>query len=633
MKIIVSTVFALLLGFTVYAQEPSLVEPPPLAELPADQPESPAPEAATADAAQAEPQEQQNGNVEAAPTPQAEPQTEKAAAEETPAEETPAEEATSPSEDTAAVEAPQTFSDPEFALPPAPQSDSPAQIETAQVADVGFKPSFKYGGTIRSRLGFDLFNEADMVSKPPSGQIVKEGTEDVIDWRNSVNFWTQLSLVKHLDVRLEAYGEYFAVGKRNEDYPTIIFNGRDYKQDFVLDLRDAYLHFFYGPFDLRVGNQVVSWGTLTVTSPSDRVNPRNTQNYYWSEVSGSKEHVFAARAVASVWDFNFEAIWIPFYKGSNLDLYGSDFSLFRYGSAYNFTAYPIPEISYYIDRSMTEGANTFFFSTEKPGASILNSQAGLRISATKGGVDFGLSYLYAYEELPQMQADPMVRALLKAVQTGNENLTSSYVQQLMQRLEWGETPDSLFRSRFMRKHSIAAELGFSLWEFGIKGEAAFWPYRTFYTTDVEAVEHHTLVYAGGIDFIKFNQSVFDQIFISFELFGSTIFDVPDGEKLVFSTRRNLGLHTTLRFTFLNEKLELEGVTQINFNTKDYVVVPRIGYEVYDNLRLIAGVMILDAWAKEPAGYERYSDDTAVKESLFGSFSNNDQVFIMMKYDF
>ncbi len=612
MKTSLSIFCALLLSFSAYAQEPGLVEPPPLADLPAAQSETPAPEPEAAAVPENEDQKDVTGgeNSQAAPE----------KTEETPSE-------------AEGSETPQTFTDPEFALPPAPQNEDSAQSTTAQALEEGFKPSFKYGGSVRSRLGFDMFNEADMVKKQPDGRIVKEGTEDVIDWRNSVDFWTQLSLVEHLDVKLEAYGEYFAVGKRNEDHPTIIFNGRDYKHDFVLDLRDAYLHFFYGPFDLRVGNQLVSWGTLTVTSPSDRVNPRDTKNYYWSEISGAKEHIFAARAVASVWDFNFEAVWIPFYKGSNLDLYGADFSIFRYGSAYNFTAYPIPDISYYIKRSNTEGANDFFFSTEKPDASILNSQAGLRISATKGGVDFGLSYLYAYEELPQMQADPTVRALLRAVQTGDENLTSSYVKQLMQRLEWGESPDSLYRSRFVRKHSIAAELGFSLWEFGIKGEAAFWPYRTFYTSDIEAVEHHTLVYAGGIDFIKFNQSVFDQIFLSFELFGSSVFDVPDGEKLVFYTRRNLGLHTTLRFSFLDEKLELEGVTQINFNTRDYVVVPRIGYEVYDNLRLIAGVMILDAWASEPAGYGTYSDDVAVKDSLFGSFSNNDQVFIMMKYDF
>ena len=44
-------------------------------------------------------------------------------------------------------------------------------------------------------------------------------------------------------------------------------------------------------------------------------------------------------------------------------------------------------------------------------------------------------------------------------------------------------------------------------------------------------------------------------------------------------------------------------------------------------------MLLEAWAEEPKGYNRYSSNADSKSSMFGQFSDNDQLFVNLKYSF
>lgn len=525
------------------------------------------------------------------------------------------------------------FVDPEFDIPmvTSEPEEQTAKLSTAE--EKGFKPKFEYGGEVRARYGNDLAYEYSLIQETPGAEATKKGTEDVIDFRTSAKFWTRLSLTENIQAFLEIYTEFSVLGKRNENDPTIIFNGKDYRTGYKLEPWEMYFDFFFGSFDLRVGNQIVSWGTMTVMSPSDRLNPRDVNSYYWSDISGSKQPLVAIKGIYHISDLAFEFVISPFFTPPPLDIYGGDYSLFRYGSAYGQSSYPIADVNYYLHDSVTINQHPELLMTDNPGANPLNSQLGFRFSGSKAGVDFGISYLFGYEELPTTNFDPEVRAMAEAVMRGDTNMVNGYLTSLQERINAGTPIDDLVSSEYRRKHSVAVEFGTTIWEFGLKAEAAFLPDKTYYTEGLYPTTHHTLSYAVGLDLLKMDLGSVSTLYVDLELFGSILFGVETNEQLVFTTDKNMSLFTTIRLAFLDDDLEFELLNQTNFSTKDYVIIPKVSYTPVRNLRLTLGVMLMEAWAKEPVGYNVYSSNPDRKDTIFGRYSNNDQAFFMVRYSF
>jgi len=535
------------------------------------------------------------------------------------------------------------FVDPEFGmLPPPAESTTPIPAATAEAAAGGFKPKVEFGGEVRTRYAQDFVNDYALIrgkqGEPPKAR----GMEDVIDWRSSLNFWSRIKMTEQIQSFVEIYAEYDLLAKRNESDPTVIFNGRDYRSVFKFDLREAYFDIFLGDFDLRVGNQIVSWGTLAVMSPSDRINPKDPSNFYWSDIGGARKPVPALKGAYHFSDMSIEVVWVPFFTPPPLDIYGGDYSIFRYGSAYASTSYPLPDINAFLSDSKTAANHSELLTTRSPDPNPVNSQIGLRFSGTASGVDFGLSYYFGYEEIPVTRLDPELWALAKSLAANEENRATGYLQDIMNRVKAGTSLADLVDSRYERKHSLAGELGFKVWEIGLKAEWAFNFDKTYYTRDLLPVSHHTFAYAAGLDVMKTDLGALSTLYIDLELFGSVLFDSEDGgkpvaipseQRLMFATDKNLGLFTTLRLAFLDNDLEIELVTQTNFSTKDYAIIPKLSYSPITDLRLTVGVMLLEAWAEEPKGYNRYSSNADSKSSMFGQFSDNDQLFVNLKYSF
>ncbi len=526
-----------------------------------------------------------------------------------------------------------TFVDPEFGLDLRPAEE----IQQAQ-----WQPIFDYGAEVRTRLGFDLANEYTMQAQPGENPPVAEGTEDVVDWRNSFSFWSRMKFTPssggswspEVQAFIEVYAEHSISGERAEgDTPTILFNGKDYTHQFMLQLREAYADVFIGPLDFRAGNQIVPWGTINVMSPSDRVNPASTDAFYWADISGTKQPIFAVRGQYHVSDMNLELLWMPFHTPQSVNVYGGDYSLFRYDNAYAFTAYPLPNIERYVDSSKFGELNEMFLSTKSPDASPVHTQAGFRFSGSKNGFDFGVSYLFTYEQMPSIWYSAETRALVDSALAKDNNTFYHYLESMQTALDRGATTKDFLHTVYERKHSVAGEFGATVGDVSLKAELAFLPDKLYYTRGVASTEHHTLSYAAAVDYMKTDLGVVDQLVFSLELFGSWLDGVHDGENLLYSNEANLGLFGTFRIAFLDEDLQLEVTEQTNFSSKEYVVVPKISYEVVENLRLLLGAVILGSWVSEPEGFNLYSSNTDDKSSLFGSYSNNDQLFLMGKYNF
>ncbi len=561
--------------------------------------------------------------------PPPEPQAEEPAATEAPVEapaDTPEPSAETPEETGSSV-----YVDPEFGMLP-PVSDDPDATGSSAAAE-GWKPKFDFGGELRTRLGQDLAYEYALVRETPESKPEARGMEDVIDWRSSIQFWTRLEISENIQVFMELYAEHAVVGKRNEDNPTVIFNGSDYRHSYRLEPWEAYFDLFFGPFDLRIGNQIVSWGTLAVMSPSDRINPRDPGSYYWADISGAREPIPAVKGTYHVEGLNFELVWIPFFQAPPNDLFGGDYSLLRYGSVYGFVTNPLIDLNHYIDQSKTLASYPNLLTTKTPDANPVNSQLGFRFSGSKKGVDFGLSYLFAYDQIPTSDLDPELRALGAAVLANDTNLITGYTQNIIDRLTAGESLHDLAQAEYKRKHSVAAEFGTTIWELGVKAEIAFIGDKTYYTREMNPSDHHTLAYAAGIDVLKTDLGALSTFYLDLELYGSILFGVDANEPLIFSTEKNIGLFANARLAFLDDDLEFEVSEQTQFSTQEFVLIPKVTYSPVQDLKLTLGLMLLEAWANEPKGFDRFTSNPDSKDTLFGQFSENDQIFFTLRYMF
>ena len=594
--------------------------PAAVAPAPETTPEAPAPQQPTEQQPATQPAEQQPTGVVPLAVPPA------------PAPETTPETPATPPAETPQPPTGFTFSDPAYGdVAPAPEVDSPA----TNVVAPGLH--FEYGGTIRTRLGIDTSNEYVFVFDPlkktdDPNRAYYTGTEDVVDWRSSVSFWTLLHFTPNLRARMELYLEYALLTRREADgNATILVNGSHPRSTFMADIHDAYLDWLdVAPgLDFRFGHQTVTFGLMDAHSVVERLSPSDTDALLWSDLTVPRKPIWAVRMDYTKDWFKASVVWQPVFTGTGLDLYGGDFSVLQPGIPLNSeNAFPSPDVSMLLDPSKEATDDVVFLTTEDVMPYPQNSAAGVKLGVGISGFDAALTYSFAYDELPRISYDPEMLRLLGSLSENNYVQAAQILEGLRERLNNGETVDDLFSSTYERTHTLGLLLGYGVWRMNFKAELSWEFDRGYWASDYRAVTHDTLSYAAGLDF-TWEQMVY----LSLEVFGSKLFDIMPGERLLYVTDANFGVFGLLRLAFFQETLTIELVAESRINTRELAVSPRIGYQVVEDLELMVGAMFFECFDHEPAGFNRYNSNDDRKDTLFGRYSNNDQVYLMLKYSY
>ena len=525
-----------------------------------------------------------------------------------------------------------TFTDPAYG------SETPAPDVSAPVTNAilpGLR--FDYGGTIRTRLGIDTSNEYVFVFDPlkkadDPDRASYTGMEDVVDWRTSLSFWTLLHFTPNLRARIGLYAEYGLTTRRQADGDaTILVNGSHPRSTFKAEIQDAYLDWLdVAPgLDFRFGHQVINFGMMDAHSVVERLSPTDSSALLWSDLTVPRKPIWAVRMDYTYDWFKASVVWQPIFTGSDLDLYGSDFSVLQPGVPLDpRAAFPSPDVGSLVDPSKEHTDDLAFLTTQNVMPYPQNSAAGVKLGVGISGFDAALTYSFAYDELPRLDYDPQMLQLLGSLSDGNYALSAQILEGLRQRLNNGETVDDLFSSTYERTHTLGLLLGYGVWRFNFKTELSWEFAKGYWASDYRAVTHDTLSYAAGVDF-----TWEEMVYLSIEVFGSKLFDIQPGERLLYTTDANFGVFGLLRLAFFRETLKLELVAESRINTKELAVSPRIGYEVVEDLELIVGAMFFECFDHEPAGFNRYNSNDDRKDTLFGRYSNNDQVYLMLKYSY
>jgi len=157
---------------------------------------------------------------------------------------------------------------------------------------------------------------------------------------------------------------------------------RDEVRRPIFHFQEAYLEWSPGPWEVRVGEQIVAWGTADGLNPTDNLNPRD----YLDLIDNEKIPVLA---LSTTYHFSevtsLQFVIIPFFTPSRFDGQDSRWSL--------FPAAP-PTLDF--DRNL-------------PGDTLSNMQWAARLKTSWQGWDFSVSYFDGYDDIgrPTLVTSPL----------------------------------------------------------------------------------------------------------------------------------------------------------------------------------------------------------------------------------
>jgi hypothetical protein len=142
-----------------------------------------------------------------------------------------------------------------------------------------------------------------------------------------------------------------------------------------INLREAYVNAYIGPFDFRVGHQVVVWGRADGWNPTDNITPRNMIIRSVDEDDRRLAN-FLIRSYYNLHPVRLEAIWIPVYSPSYIPT----------------DLVPFPP-------------GIFMSEPDYPDTRLKNSAFALRLNMEFPSIDGSISYFNGHNPMPGLTAE------------------------------------------------------------------------------------------------------------------------------------------------------------------------------------------------------------------------------------
>ena len=140
-------------------------------------------------------------------------------------------------------------------------------------------------------------------------------------------------------------------------------------------LREAYVNAYVGPFDFRIGHQVVVWGRADGWNPTDNITPRNMLIRSADEDDRRLAN-FLIRSYYNLHPVRFEAIWVPVYSPSYIPT--------------ELVPFPL---------------GIFLGEPNYPDTKLKNSAFALRLNMELPSMDGSISYFNGFNPMPGIMAE------------------------------------------------------------------------------------------------------------------------------------------------------------------------------------------------------------------------------------
>ncbi|HEC43675.1 MAG TPA: hypothetical protein ENI20_12695 [Bacteroides sp.] len=336
--------------------------------------------------------------------------------------------------------------------------------------------------------------------------------------------------------------------------------------DFTL--REAYADLYLGPFELRAGQSIVSWGRADGFNPTNNLTP---QDYFVRspEPDDMRLGNFLVRARYNITNkLRLEAVWVPRYKYS----------------VYRFDLFDMPE---YVN----------FLESPLPEATLKNSSVGAKLDFLFDRFDGSLSWFNGYDPKPGIQSGEISQS------TGEDFIIDMY-------------------ARAFRQQTLGLDFSFGLGSYGVRGEAALRDPTTEYRDEIYA-PNRDLRYVLEIDrsfgdfslmIMYMGQYVFDftegpapggipdidplmlQDPAAFAMLAPMMYqEIAAFNRVIFDQTTEISHLLALRpaLSMVHGVSSLEVYTSYNFSTEEWNMIPKLSWDATDNLKLSIGAQYFE----------------------------------------
>jgi hypothetical protein len=354
-------------------------------------------------------------------------------------------------------------------------------------------------------------------------------------------------------------------GSRGRLYSELRFrNGYEYNEWISqFSLREAYADLYLGKFELRAGQAIIAWGRADVLNPTNNLTP---QDYFVRspEPDDMRLGNFLLRGRYNVFRrLRLEAVWVPRYRYS---VYR--FDLFEMPSYVRFSESPLPD------------------------AVLKNGSVAAKIDFLFDRFDGSLSWFNGFDPMPGIQPGDIPGS------PAGDLIIDMY-------------------ARAFRQQTLGLDFSCGLGSFGVRGEAALRDPAVGYRNEVFAPKR-------DLRYVLEAERAFGNFSMMAIYMGQYVFDftempvqarIPEIDpqqiqnpavwammgpmleqqvaafnRVIFGQANELSHTLALRpaLTVFHGVSRLEVFGLYNFTTEDWSVLPRLAWDVTDNLKLSVG---------------------------------------------
>jgi len=542
---------------------------------------------------------------------------------------------------------------------PAQDDEEATVLSSPEIEDT---PSGPYVGRIQGyfydKWAFDTQHEGDR--------------EDVFDVRNKLGLAAEVTTPSMSRAFVSARFSHFVVGEDAGDEDWYLFNSRNVKWEYEAELQEAYLYLPNDFVNVRVGNQVVRWGSGEFNKPSDVLNPQDFREGLFNDLEVPLIPVFMLHLDRSFGPVNVSAVFEPFFAPNRTNLFGQDWapmsamygnpafaSLAGMSSMYDM-------VSGLLSPKLEERVQPLLLATDPPEESLENGQWGGRVATSFLGIDVSAIYFYGWDKLPWIHVNSQFFGDLAIIQSlaaqhpaalkvlqgiskvdfstleGVPEMMADYealsaedqeaLQQAMQAVNRilfdeegnlkGLSVSDIFNTSYRRQQTVGLSLSTILFSrVGLKADAAFSPSRTLFLESSEGfpapASKPTISYSVGLDY---NRSTWFDVMLEFYHFH--VLDLEKGEKVFILGSDLYMLTAASHLRFLDfDQLEFQLAGMMELNMRNLFLFPKVSWKALDTLKIGIGAVIAEVL---PGG-----DDMGPA----GLFDRNDAAYFDMKYSF
>lgn len=334
------------------------------------------------------------------------------------------------------------------------------------------------------------------------------------------------------------------------------------------ELREAYLRTPLGDATLTLGKQQIVWGVADGLKVLDVVNPMDLREFILDDFEDSRIPLWAVNAQIPLRKWELQVVWLPDPSCHILP---------RLDSEYEIRS-STPEWPPWLDVVQEP--------PDKPGRLLADSDAGARLSTSRGGWDLTFNYLYHHDDVPALRR----RFALTL-----------------------DGPAVVVRPDYERGHVIGGTLGKTFGRVAVRGEYGLFldrPYSTDRLRDRDGVVTvDEISYVIGVDWFALGGT-----FFSTQLFQNWVPDDPPG--LVRDRLQTYGTFAVQR-RYLHDALTLETFWIHALNDGDGLWRARATYDFSDAWRIYGGV---DVFYGQSRGF-------------FGQFDGRDRIVFGLQWSF